>query len=53
MRPGKNLHRVVEAWTKGASDTLITYEALEAAGVMSREEIEYVDKLVNLLAVLS
>lgn len=50
VRPGKNLHRVVEAWTKGDTDILITYEALEAAGVMTREEIAYVDKLVKDIA---
>jgi len=50
VRPGKNLHRVVEAWTKGASDILITYEALEAAGVMTREEIAYVDRLIKDIA---
>lgn len=50
VRPGKNLHRVVEAWTKGDSDTLITFEALEAAGVLSREEIVSIDRLVKDLA---
>ena len=50
VRPGKNLHCVVEAWTKGDSDILITYEALEAAGVMTREEIEYVDMLIKDIA---
>ena len=50
VRPGKNLGGVVEAWTKGESDILITYEALEAAGVMTREEINYVDELVKNIA---
>ncbi len=50
VKPGKNLHKVVEAWTKGDSDILITYEALEAAGVMTRKEIDYVDKLVKDIA---
>ncbi|MBN2489443.1 MAG: hypothetical protein JXQ29_01145 [Planctomycetes bacterium] len=50
VRPGQNLHRVVEAWTKGESDILITYEALEAAGVMTRAEIESVDRLVRDIA---
>jgi len=50
VKPGKNLHTVVEAWTKGDSDILITYEALEAAGVMTRQEIDYVDTLVRDIA---
>nr|MCK4929573.1 hypothetical protein [Nanoarchaeota archaeon] len=50
VRPGKNLCKVVEAWTKGKSDVLITYEALEAAGVMTREEINYADKIVKDIA---
>jgi len=39
VQPCRNLNKVVEAWTKGDSDILITLEALEAAGAMSREEI--------------
>lgn len=50
IRPGKNLHTLVEAWTKGESDTLITYEALEAAGVMTKEGVSYVDNLVKDIA---
>jgi len=50
VRPGKNLNGVVEAWTKGESDILITYEALEAAGVMTRDEINYVDRFVKDIA---
>ncbi|NQU03830.1 MAG: hypothetical protein HQ589_06760 [Syntrophaceae bacterium] len=50
VKPGKNLHKVVEPWTKGNSDILITYEALEVAGVMTRKEIDYVDKLVKDIA---
>ena len=50
VKPGKNLNKVVEVWTKGDSDTLITYEAIEAAGIMSREEIKYVDKLIKKIA---
>lgn len=52
VRPGKNLNKVVEAWTKGDSDILITYEALESAGVMTREEINYVDKLIKDIAAI-
>jgi len=50
VKPGKNLNGVVEAWTKGDSDILITFEALEAAGVMTRKEINYVSKLVKKIA---
>ncbi len=50
IRPCKNLNRVVEAWTKGDKDILITFESLEAAGVMSRKEIDYVEKLVKEIA---
>jgi len=52
VRPGKNLKAVVEAWAKGKSDILITYEALEAAGVMTREEINYADALVKDIATI-
>lgn len=50
VKPGKNLDKVVEAWTKGASDTLITFEAMEASGAMTKEEIEYSEKLVRDIA---
>lgn len=50
IKPCKNIDKVVEAWIKGKSDILITYEALEAAGVMKREEINYVDKLIKEIA---
>jgi len=49
-RPCRDLGKVVEAWTKGKSDILITYEALDAQGVMSRKEIDFVDKLVKDIA---
>jgi phosphoribosylaminoimidazole-succinocarboxamide synthase len=52
VKPGKNLDKVVEAWTKGDSDTLITYEALEAAGAMTWEEIAYAKKLVKDIAAI-
>lgn len=50
VRPCMNLHKVVEAWTKGDSDILITLEALEATGAMSREEIEQSVELVKNIA---
>ncbi|MBN2014133.1 MAG: hypothetical protein JW778_03045 [Candidatus Altiarchaeota archaeon] len=50
VKPGKNLNQVVEAWTKGASDTLITFEALEASGAMTKGEITYSEKLVKDIA---
>lgn len=50
VRPCKNLHKVVEAWTKGDVDTLITMEAVEEAGAMTREEIDQSVKLVKGIA---
>lgn len=50
VRPCKNLHKVVEAWTKGDSDILITFEALEETGAMSRREIDESVKLVKNIA---
>ncbi|MBG0860679.1 MAG: hypothetical protein IQL11_14355 [Bacteroidales bacterium] len=50
VRPCMNLRKVVEAWTKGDSDILITLEALEATGAMSREEIEQSVELVKNIA---
>lgn len=52
VRPCKALHQVVEVWTKGDSDTLITTEALEAAGAMSRDEIRRSVELVKEVAAL-
>lgn len=46
MKPCKNLHRVVEVWTKGDSDTLITFEALEETGALTGDEIARSVKLV-------
>ncbi len=40
VRPCKNINKVVEAWTKGAVDVLISLEALEETGAMSRVEID-------------
>ena len=50
VRPCKNTHKVVEAWTKGDTDILITLEALEETGAMTREEIEFSVKLVKDIA---
>ncbi len=50
VTPCKNIHRVVEAWTKGDSDILITLEALEETGAMNREEIEQSVELVKNIA---
>ncbi|HOO99653.1 MAG TPA: phosphoribosylaminoimidazolesuccinocarboxamide synthase [Bacteroidales bacterium] len=50
VRPCKNLNKVVEAWTKGDVDVLITFEALEEAGAMTRDEINYSISLVKDIA---
>jgi phosphoribosylaminoimidazole-succinocarboxamide synthase len=50
VRPCKNLHKLVEAWTKGDRDILITMEALEATGAMSKEEIGQSVELVKTIA---
>ena len=50
VRPCKNLHKVVEAWTKADVDTLITMEAVEEAGAMTRDEIEQSVTLVKNIA---
>ena len=50
VRPCKNLHKVVEVWTKGDSDILITLEALEATGAMNRHEIDQSVELVQRIA---
>ena len=50
VKPCKNLHTVVEAWTKGDSDILITMEALEATGAMSKDEITRSVELVKNIA---
>jgi len=50
VRPCKNLHKVVEAWTKGDSDILITMEALEETGAVTRKEINEIVKLVKKIA---
>jgi len=50
VQPCKNLHKVVEAWTKGETDILITFEALEAAGAMNKDEINTSIELVKNIA---
>jgi phosphoribosylaminoimidazole-succinocarboxamide synthase len=50
VRPCKNVHKVVEAWTKGDSDILITFEALEETGALTKKEIADSVKLVKKVA---
>jgi phosphoribosylaminoimidazole-succinocarboxamide synthase len=50
VKPCKNLHKVVEAWTKGDTDVLITLEALEESGAMSGLEIDQSVELVKKIA---
>jgi phosphoribosylaminoimidazole-succinocarboxamide synthase len=50
VRPCQNLHKVVEVWTKGDSDVLITLEALEETGAMNNEEIRNSVELVKKIA---
>jgi phosphoribosylaminoimidazole-succinocarboxamide synthase len=52
VRPCKNLQRVVEAWTKGDNDVLITLEALEQTGAMRRDEIATSVALVQEIAAI-
>ncbi len=50
VRPCADLPQVIEAWTKGKTDKLITFESLSGAGVMSAEEIAYVKEFVKKIA---
>lgn len=50
VRPCQGLDQVVEAWTKGDSDTLITFESLVAAGVMTRKEVAWTEGFVKRIA---
>lgn len=50
IRPCKSLNCLVEAWTKGDTDVLITFESLEEAGVMTAKEIARVKSLVKEIA---
>lgn len=52
VKPCKNLHKVVEVWTKGDSDILITSEALQETGALTRKEIAQSVKLVKNIAVI-
>lgn len=50
VKPCKNVNKVVEAWTKGDIDTLITLESIEATGAMSKAEIDSSVALVRDIA---
>lgn len=50
VRPCKNVHQVVEAWTKGTSDILISLEALEETGALNKKEIARSVALVKKIA---
>ena len=50
VKPCKNLNKVVEIWTKGDSDILITTEALESTDAMSKNEIAQSVELVKNIA---
>ena len=50
VKPCKNIHKVVEAWTKGDVDVLITMEALAETGAMTTEEIKQSVDLVKNIA---
>ncbi|NLA23112.1 MAG: hypothetical protein GX870_08745 [Candidatus Marinimicrobia bacterium] len=50
VRPCRNIHTIVEAWTKGDSDILITFEALAETGAMTKDEIKQSIKLVKEIA---
>jgi phosphoribosylaminoimidazole-succinocarboxamide synthase len=52
VKPCRNLHRVVEAWTKGDSDILITFDALEETGAMNKDEISRSIELVKDIAAI-
>lgn len=52
IKPCKNLRQILEAWTKGEKDILITFEALEAAGVLKGYEIYYIKELVKQIATI-
>ena len=50
VTPCKNLHKVVVVWTKGDSDILITLEALEETGALTKNEIVQSVELVKNIA---
>ena len=50
VRPCADLPVVVEAWTKGKVDRLITFGSLVGAGVMTAEEVAFVEDFVKDIA---
>ncbi len=50
VRPCRNLNKVVEVWTKGDVDVLISTEALESTGTLTKNEIDHCVKLVKKIA---
>lgn len=50
VTPCRNVHKVVEAWTKGDTDVLITLEALEETGALNKDEIVQSVELVKSIA---
>lgn len=54
VRPCRNIHKVVEVWTKGDVDLLISLEALEETGALSSGEIkESVELVKNIAEIVS
>lgn len=52
VKPCRHVDTVVEAWTKGDVDTLITLEAIEATGAMNKAEIAASVALVKSIAAI-
>ncbi len=52
VRPCTDLPQVVEAWTKGKTDKLITFESLTGTGVMTEEEVSHVKDFVRKIALV-
>jgi phosphoribosylaminoimidazole-succinocarboxamide synthase len=50
VRPCGNLNRLAEIWTKGDSDILVTKEALEETGALTKKETSDSVKLVKKVA---
>jgi len=50
VKPCRSLPQVVEAWTKGKTDKLITFESLAGAGVMTEDEIASAQRFVKDIA---
>jgi phosphoribosylaminoimidazole-succinocarboxamide synthase len=51
-RPWADRPQVVEAWTKGNVDRLITFESLTGARVMTEEEVVHVKNFVRKIAIV-